>query len=395
MPLYLPLTLPGELVRPGPLVRRGQGWAADADIVEPSPDRALPPCPHFGPCGGCALQHLADAPYAAWKQDQVAAAVRRLGFAGELTPLARTAPHERRRIDLAIRRGPGGIVVGLHRRRSDAVVDMQACTVLHPTLLGVVRALRPVLRSLSGLKRAGSAVLNLVDTGPDLLLRTDAFLSAQDRAGLAAFADRLGLARVSTAAGPRGQAEPACFLRPAVIQFSGWTTTVPPGAFLQASRPGEAAIRGAVLAALPKLPAKGRIAELFAGCGTLSHALSERGRVDAYEGDPDACQALRAAGNPRVATVHRDLVRQPLRPPELKAAGCVVLDPPWAGAAQQMPALAASRLPVIYVSCNPAALLRDGRMLVDAGYRVIGAAAVDQFLWSARVESVVAFAPPR
>jgi 23S rRNA (uracil1939-C5)-methyltransferase len=80
-----------------------------------------------------------------------------------------------------------------------------------------------------------------------------------------------------------------------------------------------------------------------------------------------------------------------LQGPELKGAAAVVLDPPYGGALAQMPALAASGLPIIYVTCNPAALLRDGRLLISAGYKVVSATAIDQFLWSARVEGVVGF----
>ena len=131
--------------------------------------------------------------------------------------------------------------------------------------------------------------------------------------------------------------------------------------------------------------------ELFAGCGTLSHALAQRVRVQAFEGDPQALAALRGAGNPRVTVTLRDLARQPLQAAELKGAAAVVLDPPYPGALAQMPALAASGVPVIYVSCNPGALLRDGRVLTGAGYRVADAVAIDQFLWSAQVEGVVTF----
>ena len=396
-PLYLADALPGELVQPGPLTRRGDGWTADAVILEPSPDRQTPPCPHFGPCGGCAIQHLADPAYAAWKLSLLSDALRRLGHTDALPPLARTPPGDRRRVDLAIRRHGGAVRLGLHRRRSPEIVDMQACPVLHPALFALVEALRPVLRALSGLRREGSAVINLLDSGPDLLLRTDAALTAQDRTRLTALAHQLSLPRISWALGPRGLPEPACLLRPAITAFCGHPTAVPPGAFLQASAAGEAAIRAAVLAALPaalpQLPAKARVVELFAGCGTLTHALSRHARIDAYEGDPVAVQALRTARNPRVVAIQRDLARQPLRPTELQTAACVVLDPPWAGASAQMPALAASRRPLIYVSCNPAALLRDGLVLASAGYQVAKAAAIDQFLWSARVEAVVAFTP--
>lgn len=393
--VFLPDTLPGELVQPGAYARRGEGWTAAATVLEPSPDRVTPPCPHFGPCGGCTLQHWADGAYAGWKSAQVVDALRRMEVAVAPPALARTPPGARRRMDLAIRREGPVVRVGLHRRRSRDIVDMRACPVLHPALFALVQALRPVLQRLTGLRREGSAVVNLLDSGPDLLLRTDAPLTAVDRTLLAALATAEGMARISwQAQGPRGGAgatEPACNLRPAVTALGGVMTSIPPGAFLQASREGEAAIVAAVLAALPALPSKARIVELFAGAGSITHALASRGRVMAYEGDAAAFGALRRAANPLVQAVHRDLARQPLQAAELKGTSAIVLDPPHGGALAQIPALAASGAPIVYVSCNPAALTRDGRVLMQAGYTVASVAAIDQFLWSARVESVVAF----
>lgn len=388
--LYLPGTLPGERVQPGALTARRKGFAAAADVLERSPRRAVPPCPHFGACGGCAVQHLDDAGYAAWKLGLVADVAARLGFAGALPPLARTPPGARRRMELAVVRDGPDVRVGLHAGRSGAVVDMRACPVLEPRLFAVVEALRPVLRRLEGLRRGGSVLANLLDTGPDLLLRTDAPLSAGDRGRLAGFASAHGVSRVAWSAA-RGEPEVACQLGPSIVDFGGWATAVPPGAFLQASVQGEAAIVAAVLAALPARLARGPVVELFAGCGSLTHALAGRGRVEAYEGDAAAAGALRGAGDARVRVHRRDLARQPLQAGELKQAAAVVLDPPYAGAAAQMAGLAASGKPVVYVSCNPAALLRDGRMLIQAGYRVASVAAIDQFLWSARVEAVVGF----
>ena len=396
--LFIPDTLPGELVQPGALQRRGEGWTTDAVVLEASPDRVTPLCPHFGPCGGCTLQHWQDGAYAGWKVAQVTDALRRMDATSPQPALARTLPAARRRMDLAIRRDGPVIRIGLHRRRSREIVDMQACPVLHPKLFALVQALRPVLQRLTGLRRDGSAVVNLLDSGPDLLLRTDAPLTAGDRILLTALANAHGLPRISwepaQTRGGTGLTEPACNLRPATTAFNGVVTAIPPGAFLQASREGEAAIVAAVLAALPEtLGAKARIVELFAGVGSITHALATRGRVQAYEGDVAAYDALRRAVNPRVLATQRDLARQPLQAAELKGAGAIVLDPPHGGALAQMPALAISGVPIVYVSCNPAALARDGRVLLQAGYQVASVAAIDQFLWSARVESVVGFRP--
>ena len=384
--LFLANTLPGEVVRPGALIKRGEGYAADAEILEPSPERVASPCPHFGPCGGCTLQHWSDVSYAEWK-------LSRAGVAAGLRPsaLERTPPGARRRIDLAIRREGAAVRIGLHRRRSTEIVDMRACPILHPKLFGLVQELRPTLARLAGLRREGSALVNLLDSGPDLLLRTDAELTAADRALLAGFAQHHGVPRISWARARTVGTEPAAALRPATTAFAGWSTEIPPGGFLQASCEGEQAIVASVVAALPAR-LRGGIVELFAGCGTLTNALSAHGRVTAYEGDASAVSAQRRAGNPRVAAVMRDLARQPLTAAEFKGAGVIVLDPPYAGAAPQMPALALTGVPIVYVSCNPAALARDAKPLFLAGYRPRTVAAIDQFLWSAQVEIVVAFA---
>jgi 23S rRNA (uracil1939-C5)-methyltransferase len=391
-PAYLPLTLPGEHVAASGFVRRGEGWAGEAVIVTSSSDRQVAPCPHFGACGGCTLQHWRDAPYAAWKSDQLRAALARAGFADvPLGPLARTMPGARRRVDLALVREGGHVRVGLHRRRDRTVVDIETCLVLEPELVALIGALRRTLPGLAGLRRVGSAVANRLESGIDLLLRTDGPLVAADRVKLTALARDAGLCRVSWALND-GPPEPACLLLPAQTMLAGVPVSPPPGAFLQASAAGESAIAEAVLAGLPdRLPSRARIVELFAGCGTLTFALAERARVVAYEGDKAAHDALRrAVMGRRVEAVQRDLARQPLTVKELTGAAAIVLDPPFTGAAAQMAGIAGSGVPqVTYVSCNPAALARDGRVLREAGYQVLAATPVDQFLWSSQVESVV------
>jgi 23S rRNA (uracil1939-C5)-methyltransferase len=396
-PAYVGLTLPGELVRARPLARRGGGWAAALDrVLEPSAERIAPVCPHFGACGGCVAQHMSDAAYLAWKSAEVANALRRAGFAApELSLPVRAAPGTRRRMDLAIRRTGNRLTIGLHRARSGEAVDIGVCAVLHPALVALIAPLRDL--GLAGLRREGSAIANLLDSGPDLLLRTDTPLTLADRAALVAFARAHGVARVSWALRD-AVPEPVCILRKPETILSGVAVTPPPGAFLQASGAGEAAIVAAVLAGLPEpMPARARIEELYAGCGTLTFALAQRAPVRAWEGDQAALAALVAASRQsglsgRIEARPRDLARQPLRPAELAGCAALVLDPPHAGAAAQMEAIAAARVPrVAYVSCNPVALSRDIRPLAATGYRAASLTVIDQFLWSAQVESVSVF----
>ena len=387
----MPLALPGESVRARPIGKRAGHTVYEAEAwLRRSPERAEPPCPHFGACGGCAVQHLADAAYARWKLSLLTEALARAGFTdAPVAPLARTPPGARRRADFALAR-QGGVAVGFHARRESRVQDLSACPVLHPDLFALVAPLRALLPGLACLKRAGSAVVNLLESGPDLLLRTEAPPDLAARNRLAVFARVNGLVRVSWAP-PRGEPETLAQLRPPIITLSGQAVVAPPGAFLQASREGEEAIVAALLAGLP--PRARRFADLYAGLGTLSFALATRGTVAAFEGDGAALGALgAAAGGTRVRAVQRDLARQPLQASELAGFDAVVLDPPFAGAAAQVATIAASRVRhVAYVSCNPAALARDARRLREAGFAMLSATPVDQFLWSAQLEAVVHF----
>ena len=400
-PIYVPQGLPGERLHVEINGKRGDGALATIhEILNPSLDRIAPACAHFlEGCGGCALQHWAPTPQAAWKRERLRVALARGGFAE--TPVAETIttpPGVRRRADFAIRRGTDGLRLGFHAAGSAAILDIAACPVLHPRLAAVLKPLRDLLPRLPALKRDGSAVLNLLDTGPDLLLRTDGTLDAAGRAMLAGFAAAYGLPRIAWARG-NGVPEIAAQLGPVAITLSGVAVTPSPGAFLQASPEGEQAIIAAMLAGLPaKLAGRGRIADLHAGFGTLSLALARRGRVTAFESDGAAVAALAnaaaKAGLPLAAT-RRDLVRQPLTVAELAPFAAVVLDPPFAGAEEQAGLLARSAVPaVIYVSCNPQALSRDLRFFADQGWRVDAATPIDQFLWSGQLEAVVALSRP-
>jgi 23S rRNA (uracil1939-C5)-methyltransferase len=400
-PIYVPQGLPGERLYVEINGKRGDGALATIhEILNPSLDRIAPACAHFlEGCGGCALQHWAPAPQAAWKRERLRVALARGGFAeAPVAETITTPPGVRRRADFAIRRGTDGLRLGFHAAGSAAILDIAACPVLHPRLVAVLKPLRDLLPRLPALKRDGSAVLNLLDTGPDLLLRTDGTLDAAGRALLAGFAAQHGLPRIAWARG-NGVPEIAAQLGPVSITLSGVAVTPTPGAFLQASPEGEQAIIAAMLAALPaKLAGRGRIADLHAGFGTLSLALARRGRVTAFESDGAAVAALAnaaaKAGLPLAGT-RRDLVRQPLTVAELAPFAAVVLDPPFAGAEEQAGLLARSAVPaVIYVSCNPQALARDLRFFADQGWRVDAATPIDQFLWSGQLEAVIALSRP-
>ena len=159
----------------------------------------------------------------------------------------------------------------------------------------------------------------------------------------------------------------------------------PVGGFLQATADGEAALVEAVREAVAGSRA---IADLFAGLGTF--ALAVRAAY-AAEASRDAAAALKRAA-PEIAVEHRDLYRRPLDSGELGRFEAVVLDPPRAGADEQVAELAASTVPrIAYVSCNPATFARDAKTLTDGGYALEWVRPVGQFRWSTHVELAACF----
>lgn len=391
-PLHIPRSLPGELVR----VQADVGGRASLiAVLRPSLERVEPPCPHFPQgCGGCSVQHWDDTAYAAWKRGLVVGALQRAGLSvPSVGALVRTPPRSRRRMDFAVERCDGGVLLGLHRAHAREVIDLAECWILHPALFALVAPLRRTLSGLAALRRRGAVLANLTASGVDLVLRTDGPLAPTDRGKLAAFAAAHHVPRIAWALDD-GASETAVLQSVPFAVFAGHRVELPPGAFLQASDAGETAIVAAVIAGLPaRLTGRSRAVELYAGCGTISFPLAAHLRVQAFEGDAAAAGALRRAqAGSRVETTQRDLARQPLSAKELSGAAVIVLDPPYAGCALQMPQIAASGVKrVIYVSCNPGVLARDAATLLQAGYRLIDATPIDQFLWSAQVECVAVF----
>ncbi|NQW08999.1 MAG: class I SAM-dependent RNA methyltransferase [Alphaproteobacteria bacterium] len=396
-PIYVPFTLPGERVRVQPEADLGTGVAAQpVELIDISADRIDPVCPHFISCGGCALQHWADTPYATWKVDLIRHHLHRVKIEITPEPLVRSAPGSRRRTDLAARRLKGRTVFGFHQRGAVLIEDIHTCPVLDPILEARIPAFRAALNDQLGEGASAEVRLNLLDTGIDALLVLPVEPDRAGREAWAAFAEEQDLARLSfrLLREADGMAEPLAARRDAVIHLGGVAVTPPPGGFLQATTAGETAIQQVVLDA-----AEGtrRRLDLFAGIGTLALPMVAGGPVLAIDGDPSSVTALRAAANAaglgdRLRTEIRDLFERPLEGEELVGIDVAVFDPPRAGAKAQVEALAASPVPVVVgVSCNPATFARDARRLIDGGYRLDRLVPIDQFLWSPHIELAAVF----
>ncbi len=394
--LYIPLTVPGDRVRARPLRRRGDGEAcALEEILSPGPGRTRPPCPHFGRCGGCALQHLADDAYAAWKVDRLVATLAQAGIGGfDLAPLACTPPQARRRASLAALRPASGAaaVVGFNERESHAVVDLARCPVLHPAIEALIPALRRLLTDLLAPGERAQVAVSRLEGGLDVVVGRARAPDMAAREHLAAFAADVDAARVSWRRPEDPAAEPVAQRRPVGARFGGVFVALSPGAFVQASAEGEAALVAAVLASLESA---GTVADLYAGAGTFTLPAAAAGmRVHAVDADEALVAALAAAARtlPAVTVEARDLCARPLAAAELARFDAAILDPPRAGARAQAGELARSAVPVVAaLSCRPETFARDARILSTGGFRLERLWPIDQFLWSPHLELAALF----
>lgn len=400
-PVFVPFTVAGDRVRLRLTGTRAGGFKGEVlELLEEGPGRAEPPCPHFGVCGGCALQHLTDAAYARWKQGLVAQALARRGFSEvPVQPMIRIPPGTRRRATLAAARTETGVTLGFHGRESHAVVDLETCLLLTPRLMGLLPPLRQALWPL--LQEGETAAVTVTETeqGPDLLVVSAQAPGLAAREALAAFAQGQDLARLTWAARAKaGEAlapEPVVLRRPPRLDFAGVAVEPPPGGFLQPTAAGEAALVELVLSYLPAGAAA--VADLYAGCGTFTFPLVRHARVHAVERDEAALAALWSGARKadlagRITVEARDLARAPVTAEELAGGDCVVFDPPRAGAREQAAEIARSSVPAaIAVSCNPNTFARDARTLVDGGFTLVEVTPIDQFPWTGHLELVASF----
>jgi len=388
-PVFVPLTLPGERV--SARVEKGRGELAM--VLRPSTERILPVCPHFGACGGCALQHWSHEPYLAWKAEQVRQALGRERIETEILPPFAAEPGTRRRLALHARKGRDGAQIGFKGRRSWKLAPVEVCPIADPRLVAAFPALRRLAEPfLEHPKSAPTLHITWTQSGLDVdvtgVERRSGGLSADARMRAAEAASEGDMARVTMSGEIVYQA------RQPMVRVGTVNVALPPGAFLQATPQAEAAMAAFVAAAVADAD---RVADLYCGVGTFAFRLAERAPVLAADGSAPAIAALRAAmgtapGLKPINAEARDLVRRPVLASELAKIEAVALDPPRACAAEQTGEIARSKVSrVAYVSCNPATFARDARTLSDAGFVLERVQPVDQFLWSPHIELVGVF----
>jgi 23S rRNA (uracil1939-C5)-methyltransferase len=388
-PIFVPQALPGETVE----VQQVSGHPDRRRLLAleaPSPERIGPVCPHFGICGGCAVQHWAFDRYRAWKRDLVIEALAHAGLRPEVDALIDGHGSGRRRAVFHARFGGGGILaVGFAASRSHRIVPIDGCPVLAPELSGAVDVAWVVAEVLASKGKPLDIAVTGTGSGLDVDVRGSGPLTPETTSRLAGIAEARRLARLTR------HGELVVQRVAPRMQIGRAMVTLPPAAFLQATAEGEAQLGRLVVR---QAGAAKCVADLFAGIGPFALRLAEKSRVVAIDADAAAVCALASAagatpGLKPVTVERRDLFRQPLIVSELGGFDAVLFDPPRQGAQAQSAELARSNVrAVIAVSCNPATLARDLRILCDGGYRIERVTPVDQFRYSAHVEVVARLA---
>jgi len=367
---HVPFGVPGDAV-------------LDDGALAFGPHHQQPPCPHFPECGGCQLQHADDHAYRGYLVSRIETALAQHGLTTDIREPHLSPPRSRRRATLKALKAGKSVSVGFNAEKSHRIIDMRECHILRPELFALVQPLRDLFGRLLEPRRGAEAQLALVDQGVDVLLRN---LSADGLAAIEALTEfarvhRLARLSVDDGAGPETVYEPV----PATVSLSGRAVSFPHGGFLQATEDGEAALVECVRDCTRD---SGPVADLFAGLGTFALAAPA---TYAAEASRDSAAALERAA-PAMSVEHRDLYRRPLDPAELGRFAAVILDPPRAGAAEQVRQLARSSVErAVYVSCNPATFARDASTLADGGYGLRWVKPVGQFRWSTHVELAACF----
>jgi 23S rRNA (uracil1939-C5)-methyltransferase len=386
--VFVPYALGGETVdvlpSPGHPDRRRL-----VHVVTASPQRIEPFCPHFGTCGGCAIQHWQPEAYRTWKRQLVIDTLHHAGIDCDVTELIDAHGTGRRRMTLHARQSQQGILrVGFAAAGRHEIIAIDRCPILDPAMHGAIEAANEIAELLKPVSKPLDIQITAADNGLDVDVRGSGPLGTALLASLSKLAERHNLARLTR------HGELVIMRKPPVVRVGKAQVTLPPGSFMQPTALGEA-----TLAELAFARAKGakHVADLFCGFGPFAFRLAEKFKVSAFDSDAGAVTALQNAvkltqGLKPIRAETRDLFRRPLMPQELRDYDGVVFDPPRQGALAQAQQLAASKIPLaVAVSCNPATFARDARILIDGGFKLDSVTPVDQFRHTPHVELVARF----
>lgn len=408
--IFIDGAITGEEVTYSPYLKKAAYERAKLErIVSPSAQRVAPLCPHFGVCGGCAMQHVEPLSQVAAKQRVLEDNLARIGKVVPeelLAPIHGPSWGYRQRARLAVRyvAKKATVVVGFHEKRSGLIAVMDHCHTLAPRAAALIAPLRALLMQLSVRDQIPQIDVAVGESVTVLVLRLLRPLAGADEALLRGFCAKHTVQWWLQPAAPASARpfypENAPALAYSLPEF-GLKFEFLPSDFTQVNFAVNAALVRRAVALLA--PREGeQIADLFCGLGNFSLALAARGaQVLGVEASADMVERARenAALNGLESAcrfLSADLYAEPALPwPRIGACDKWLLDPPRDGAFELVRGLAAgasrpSR--IVYVSCNPATLARDASVLVhEKGYRLRAAGVVNMFPHTAHVESIALF----
>jgi 23S rRNA (uracil1939-C5)-methyltransferase len=398
--------LPGERVQLR-RVRRHRNFdeAVLESVLEASPDRVEAPCPHYGTCGGCALQHLAPAAQLAFKQGQLLENLARLGAVEPervLPPLTGPVWNYRRRARLGIKHvsQKGRVLVGFRERAARYVADLHECRILVPPLDRLMDPLSELVAGLEIYGRMPQAELAAADNGCAVVLRVLDPPSPTDLERLQRFERAQGVRIYLQPGGPASVAPLTDGQLPLRYSLPDFELAIEfaPTDFIQVNGALNATMVARALEELDPQPDE-QVLDLYCGLGNFSLPLARRaGQVTGVEGEATlvarASDNARRAGLGNVNFVTADLASSGYEDPWAERTYTrVLLDPPRAGAREVLPVVGrcgAER--VVYISCHPGSLARDAGLLVrEHGFRLVAAGVMDMFPHTTHVEAMAVF----
>lgn len=404
--VFIDGALAGERVLFRYLRRRGRfDEGVAARVLEPSLMRVPPPCPHFGVCGGCSLQHLASGAQIEHRQRVLLDQLLHLGQVRPetvLPPITGPLWGYRRKARLSVKyvAKKGGILAGFKEKGGQWIADLGRCEVLHPSIGLRLNELRLLVQGLSVARAIPQIEIAVGDEESAIVIRHLTPLTSADEDNLKAFSDRTGIAVYLQAGGPETlvrlwpPGDPMlCYTLPGQVEIRFL-----PLDFTQVNAEINRALVERVLALLEPLASE-RVLDLFCGLGNFTLPLARHaGFVTGVEGERTLVERARANAaangimNIEFQACDLDDDTGPL-PIAADAYDKVLLDPPRTGASQILrclPLVAVKRL--TYVSCNPATLARDSGILVrEKGMRLVAAGVLDMFPHTSHVESIAVF----
>ncbi len=387
--VFVPFSAPGDIVMADVFKEQdGQYRAKINSILLKSPLRTTPPCRHFGICGGCSLQHLNEKAYRDFKVKSVTDALAKSGIvSSENLEIVFVPQGTRRRANFAARVTKGKAIIGFHEKKSASIRDVPDCLLITEEVRSVMEGIRPYISDIAGEGGKIDILIQCVSGMREVALTGKIAPGWEAQQALSDALRTLDLARISLRARDYEEYKIILEAKPYYVGFDSLFLNLAPGAFLQPSSEGQDALTDCVVDGAADASC---VADLFCGNGTFTGPLLKAGRdVMAADFAPDAIEALKKAG---VNAQLRNLFKSPLAPDELSGVECVVLDPPRAGAKEQVSVLSESRIPrIVYVSCNPQTFARDAAVLIERGYKLEKLTIIDQFVWSPHTEIAAIF----